>query len=85
MWKVVALAAVLMGLLIAVCGCEDADRARQTLEDYGFTDINVGGYDAWSCGDDYTFSNSFEATNANRRRVKGTVCCGYLKGCTVKF
>ncbi len=85
MWRVIVLAVVLMGLMIAVLGCEDADRARATLEDYGFTNINVGGYEPFTCGDDYTFSNEFEATNPQHRRVHGVVCCGYLKGCTVKF
>lgn len=85
MWKFVFLAVVLIGFLFAWCGCEDADRARETLENYGFTNIDVGGWEPWSCGDDYTFVNSFTATNSQKRRVSGVVCCGYLKGCTVKF
>lgn len=38
----------------------------------------------WWCQDD-GFTNSFVATNANNKIVSGTVCCGLVKGCTIRF
>lgn len=81
----IALGAFLLILVGMLGGCTDEDKSRQTLENYGFTNISVGGYDAFECGDDYTYSTHFQATNSQGRRVEGTVCCGILKGCTVKF
>ncbi len=77
--------ALLIVLGIAGTGCTDDERSKQTLEDYGFTRIEITGYEPWKCGDDYTYSTGFTADNPQNRRVRGVVCCGMVKGCTVKF
>ena len=74
---------LLVGLL--ALGCEDDGRGFRALEASGFTDIQMKGY-AWvGCGQDDAYSTHFAATNSAGKRVSGVVCCGSLKGCTVRF
>lgn len=72
-------------LLILFIGCTDANRTKKTLESSGFTDIETGGFNLFACGKDDNFATDFTAKNANGQKVSGTVCCGILKGCTVRF
>lgn len=65
--------------------CTDDSRTRQTLEDSGFTEVTVGGYDFFACSKDDTYHTSFTAKNSRGKVVSGTVCCGVLKSCTVRF
>lgn len=71
--------------IMFAAACTDEGKSREALDNLGFRDIQVGGYDAFTCGDDYTFSTHFTATNPNGKHVEGTVCCGWIKGCSVKF
>jgi hypothetical protein len=72
-------------LLAVLAGCSDAGRTQETLEKSGYHDIHVGGYAPFSCGQDDSFSTGFHAVNAAGQPVDGVVCCGVLKGCTVRF
>ena len=78
--------ALLCGLaLLTMSACTAPDRTRYTLEKAGFTDISLGGYSFFECGEDDHFATKFDANNSQGLRVSGTVCCGMLKGCTVRF
>lgn len=77
----VLVAVVALGL----AGCTDDSGARRTLESSGYTDIQVGGWSPMACDEKDTFTNTFEATNPQGKRVHGVVCCGLLKSCTVRF
>jgi hypothetical protein len=71
---------------LALAACTDDEGARRSLESQGFTDVQIGGYDAWSCGNDDTTATKFTAKNQAGKRVSGTVCCGlWAKGCTVRW
>lgn len=70
--------------ILALQGCTSRDETKRTLEDYGFTNIVIGGY-SFSCGRDDSFCTSFTATNPAGRPVRGAVGCGFMKGCTVRF
>jgi hypothetical protein len=73
-------------LLALAPGCfTDEDKSRDALVKSGYTDIQVGGYAWWTCGDDYTYETKFTAKNPQGMVVSGAVCCGILKGCSVKF
>lgn len=63
------------------------DRATNTLQASGFKDISLRQPSWFACGkDDSIFmSNDFTATNPVGAQVSGTVCCGFFKGCTVRF
>jgi major membrane immunogen (membrane-anchored lipoprotein) len=76
---------IIIALALLLTACTDEDKTRRTLEESGFTDITTGGYDFMACSDSDSFHTHFTATNAQGRRVKGTVCCGWIKSCTVRF
>lgn len=70
----------------AAASCTDQKTARRVLEDQGYTDISVGGFDAFGCSDDDTYATKFTATSPNGKRVSGVVCSSqFFKGSTVRF
>lgn len=76
---------VAVACTIGLAGCMAPERSRDTLEKSGFADIKVGGYDFFSCGEHDWWSTHFRARNSRGVVVEGTVCCGFLKSCTVRF
>jgi hypothetical protein len=74
---------LLASLLLAAC--TDESGSRKALESSGFSEIRFTGYSPFSCSDSDTFSTGFTAKNPAGHAVKGTVCCGFLKSCTVRF
>tara|TARA_Y100000310_G_scaffold9871_1_gene10580 strand:+ start:504 stop:761 length:258 start_codon:yes stop_codon:yes gene_type:complete len=84
MRKLVAIIVFCSTLLIG--GCTDTDSSQRALRSLGFTNIQWTGYDFFGCSEDDFFHTGFTATNGNKKRVTGTVCCGLLfKNCTVRF
>lgn len=81
------IAAIMLALAVsAMAGaCTDESGARRALESQGFTSITFTGYRWMSCGRDDDFATGFIATNPTGKRVDGVVCCGLMKGCTVRF
>jgi hypothetical protein len=73
--------------LVAICaGCTQPDIARQVLEGAGYKDIEMQGYDLFSCSKDDTFHDKFTATGPTGKRISGTVCAGLLfKNSTIRF
>ncbi|WNM70147.1 hypothetical protein [Myxococcus phage Mx1] len=80
MLKIIGIAA-----LVFWVGCTNPDRTRETLHRAGFTNVQTRGYDVWSCSDDDAYATKFTATNPAGQTVSGTVCCGILKNCTIRF
>jgi len=76
---------ILLAAALSLLACTAPDMSTETLHKAGFTQITTGGYAFFTCGDDYTFSTKFSAKNPNKEWVDGAVCCGILKGCTIKF
>ena len=75
-----------LALLLLAAGCSDTDKARQVLQNQGYTNINMTGWTPFVCGREDTYKDGFEATTMAGVRVKGAVCCGmFFKGCTVRF
>ena len=72
-------------IIFLLTGCTAPDRTKETLEKAGYANIETGEYDFWSCGKDDDFATKFTADNPAGQRVSGTVCCGFLKGCTIRF
>lgn len=77
--------AIAIGSVLLLCACTDEVRSRQALENQGFTDIRFTGYDAFACSEDDGLHTGFVAKNAQGKMVHGTVCCGILKSCTVRW
>ena len=76
---------VLMFAALLLAGCTQPDDAHRILKGMGFTQIAIGGYDFFACGQDDFFSTEFTARNAQGQFVSGTVCSGWFKGSTVRF
>lgn len=74
-----------LSLFFCLPGCTAPGKAQKALEAQGYTDIQLGGYSWAACSDDDTFSTAFEATSpSGQENTKGAVCCGLLKGCTIR-
>lgn len=77
--------AALLALVLCSFSCTNDSGSRRALESEGFTEIQLTGYSWLSCGKDDTFATGFTAKNAKGNPVSGTVCCGLVKGCTIRF
>lgn len=71
--------------LLLLTGCTDERASRAALESAGFSDITLTGYNWFGCGQDDSFATGFRAKNPAGRNVEGVVCCGLMKGCTVRW
>lgn len=70
----------------ALIGCTDETTAKHALEAQGFTDITIGEYAPFACGQGDDFATSFTATNPLGNRVSGVVCSSFAgKGATVRW
>lgn len=80
---------LLAPVAVIVGSCTNPDATRSTLEDMGFTNIEITGYDAFACSDSDGTCTGFTALNPQGRPVKGAVGCSRVtscgKGCTVRF
>jgi hypothetical protein len=82
----IAACSALVGTCVAMdAGCRAGGEGVEALKAQGMTDIVLGDRAWWGCGRDDSFNSEFVATNAQGKRVSGAVCCGWLKGCTVRF
>lgn len=71
-------------LAVLLASCTDEPRSRRVLEEAGYTDIQITGFEAWACSDGDTFSTGFTAKGPTGRRTSGAVCCGTFKNCTIR-
>lgn len=72
--------------IILFTGCTSSSDANRALKSQGYTNIQITGYNMFSCGEDDFYSTGFIATNPQGLSVNGTVCSGLLfKGATVRF
>lgn len=63
----------------------DSDAARKTLDEAGYTDIQIDGYSPLSCGEEDYSATAFCARNVNGKVACGVVCCGLvMKQCTIR-
>ena len=77
---------ILSSLLLLLCvGCTDEGNSARALDDMGFTDVHFTGYSFFACSKDDTYHTGFTAKNTKGKLISGTVCCGVIKSCTVRF
>ena len=70
----------------AACYCNVSDQTlRRTTEAAGLHDARSTGKAYFGCGEGDEFRTHFEAKNASGTLVRGTVCCGFTKDCTVRY
>lgn len=73
-------------LLFALTACTPGDdTAARVLKNAGYTDVKLKGYPFFACSDDDTFNVAFWATGPSGERVRGALCCGMFKNCTVRL
>jgi len=83
---IVAMLFVIGMILITYVGVFDnRDNSTKALHSAGFTNIELHEHAYFACGRDDVSSIKFTATNPQGVAVNGTVCCGWLKGCTLRF
>ena len=63
----------------------DPDRMISAVENQGFSQVQIGSRAYLSCGQDDFIGYEFTAINPQSRRVSGVVCCGTMKGCTIRW
>lgn len=71
-------------LFLSSCRVSE-EESKRVLVNSGYTQIELKGVALFSCSDDDGFSRKFTAINPRGERVDGTICCGLLKSCTVRF
>jgi hypothetical protein len=75
-----------LALAVSTVSCSDPDTARRVLDENGYTDVEIGGYDAFGCAKDDDYTTTFAATSPGGRRVHGVVCSSlWSKGATIRF
>jgi len=79
-----------MIVLAVICailsGCYSTNDATKALQAEGFTNIEVTGHAWFACSKEDSFATSFNATNAQGKRVSGAVCSGLLfKNSTIRW
>jgi len=76
---------LLVGLLLGCDRDAEAPRARNALQGWGFTDVELGEPAWFMCPQDAnTFTWNFRAKNTAGAAVEGYVCCLY-RSCSVRF
>jgi hypothetical protein len=71
---------------LVLASCDDPVNARRTLEDSGYSSIELTGGQVFGCSKDDGTATGFRAKNPVGRKVEGVVCCGFVfKSCTVRF
>jgi len=78
-------AAAVLGLFLSGSCSMPSEGAEDLLKRQGYTEIEMTGYAPLACGKGDVTSSGFRAKSPNGSRVSGTVCCGGLKGCTIRF
>lgn len=76
---------LLLVAAIALFSCADESGARNALTSAGFTEIQLQGYDFFACGKGDDFATKFTASNVRGQKISGVVCCGIVKGCTIRY
>jgi hypothetical protein len=78
--------ATLIFAAVILCGCTQPDHATRTLENAGYTHIEITGWRPFSCGDGDTFATGFKAIGPTGHQVTGVVCEGLIfKASTIRL
>jgi len=66
-------------------GLVDEEGSKELLTEQGYTDIVIGNYDWWGCGENDWWQTEFKAISPSGQEVTGTVCKGLWKKKTIRF
>lgn len=71
--------------LVILAACTDKHGAARALNQAGYSQIHIGGYDFTSCGKGDDYATRFEALGPTGVPVSGAVCSGVFKGHTIRL
>ena len=71
--------------VILLSSCFGASASEILLEEQGYTNVEITGFNLFACSEDDMYRYNFTATNPNGKQVKGVVCSAPLKGSTIRF
>jgi len=71
--------------MLAFIGCTDEEATKRHLHNAGYTNVVTTGYAFGACSKDDTYATEFHAVSPTGSYTEGAVCCGLLKGCTIRF
>jgi hypothetical protein len=74
----------LLVIAALTAGCTSNADSYRALNEAGYSDVTLDGFAWLQCGKDDTFATSFRAKGPTGVAVKGAVCCGLMKGCTIR-
>lgn len=70
--------------VVLLAGCTNPN-AKITLENQGYKNVKLTGYQFMKCSDDDITHTGFQATSPSGVVVTGTVCEGVFKGKTIRL
>lgn len=77
---------IAIAAVVALSGCTDAENANRILENNGYENIQITGYNWFGCSEDDFQHTGFTATGPTGKPVNGTVCSGiFFKNSTIRF
>lgn len=68
-----------------MAGCTQKDSARKTLEQAGYTQIEITGYRPFMAAENENFSTGFKAIGPTGKQASGAVTGAWLKGNTIRL
>ncbi len=72
-------------LCFFLTSCNGNAASTDILEDQGYSNVKITGYNLFACSEDDMYRLNFTATNPNGTPVKGVVCSAPFKGYTIRF
>jgi hypothetical protein len=77
---------IVLIVLFLLMGCTNNPDAIRILQENGYKEIQMTGYNFFSCSKDDFYHSGFMAKSPNGNSIKGTVCSGILfKNSTIRF
>ena len=70
---------------VLLSSCSGVSTSEILLEEQGYTNVEIKGFNPFACSQDDFYRYNFTATNQNGKQVKGVVCSAPLKGSTIRF
>jgi hypothetical protein len=85
MKSIVSLFVLFFILCFFLTSCNGNATSTTILEEQGYTNVEITGYNPFACSEDDMYRLNFTATSPNGTPVKGVVCSAPLKGYTIRF
>ena len=82
----VAIGGILLVAGAGLSACTDSTEATRILKSNGYSNIQITGYDFFTCSEDDFYHTGFRAVGPTGLPVRGTVCSGFIfKNSTIRF